>query len=123
MLDFTKPVQTRNGYPVTIYTTTAQGEYPIHGAYRDHGTDRLMSWTSSGKFSRGMSVALDLINCSSPEEFEFTGYVGITRIGGLEVYRYLFHDPDEARKTEDFLAIVPVTIKGEVGDGITSLRN
>jgi len=30
-IDWTKPVQTRDGRKVTIYTTTAPTEYPVHG--------------------------------------------------------------------------------------------
>ena len=65
MIDFTKPVQTRDGRPVRILCTDLLGHQPIAGAIKqsDHRED-LATWTSSGHFhnDEGAFSYADLIN-------------------------------------------------------------
>lgn len=60
MIDFTKPVQTRRGYPVMILTTDGRGNYPVVGYIRE-STD-VHTWMSSGRYCTGPEGPLDLIN-------------------------------------------------------------
>ena len=47
MTDFTKPVQTRSGLPVTIITTKGRGEYPVIGYV---GSNKMLSmWNAQGE--------------------------------------------------------------------------
>lgn len=59
MLDFTKPVQTRDGRKVVIYTTEAPGTWPVHG--RIEGTMEPWCWGRTGTFGIAPSPC-DLIN-------------------------------------------------------------
>ena len=61
MTDFTKPVQTRSGLPVTIITTEGRGSHKVIG-YMDDEED-LSYWLADGKFFKGAQEdECDLIN-------------------------------------------------------------
>ena len=60
MIDWTKPVQTREGRKVTIYCTDVPGGYPVHG--RIDGSDSPLSWTISGRLIDSRSGPDDLVN-------------------------------------------------------------
>ena len=61
MTDFTKPVQTRSGLPVTIITTEGRGVYPIIG-YVDDST-LPAGWSKDGRDGAHYSdYSYDLIN-------------------------------------------------------------
>lgn len=60
-VDFTKPLQTRDGRSVTLVTTEGRGEYPVIG-YID-GNDHVQVFTASGKYySYGSESDSDLQN-------------------------------------------------------------
>lgn len=46
-LDYTKPVQTRDGRPVTILTFSGRGDWPIIGYISD--SEYLTAWAENGK--------------------------------------------------------------------------
>ena len=58
MTDFTKPVQTRSGLPVTIITTEGRGKYPVLG-YIDQD-EVPFRWDENGEHT--ISDAFNLIN-------------------------------------------------------------
>ena len=60
MIDWTKPVQTRDGRKVMIYCTNAPGMYPVHG--RIEGERRASSWTLDGAVIEGSRGPCDLVN-------------------------------------------------------------
>lgn len=62
-IDFTKPVQTRDGRKVTIYRTDAPGVYRVHGHIE--GNIFPTAWTQEGHDS-GTSDR-DLINVPEPK--------------------------------------------------------
>lgn len=53
MIDYNKPVETREGSPARIYSTDIEGNggtFPIHGAIKDcKGEWIITSWTESGR--------------------------------------------------------------------------
>ena len=59
MTDFTKPVQTRSGLPVTIITTKGRGTRPVIG-YMD-ASEKLHTWCIDGSYTCA-SESYDLIN-------------------------------------------------------------
>ncbi len=66
-IDFTKPVQTRDGRKVVIYCTDAPVAYPVHG--RVDGLEEPGTWTRDGRFiidSENIDP-LDLINAPEPK--------------------------------------------------------
>lgn len=62
VLDFKKPITTLDGRRVTIYTTTAKGLYPVHGAIHSEEVDDATSWTLAGDRAAAASFLTDLIN-------------------------------------------------------------
>jgi len=62
--DPTKPVQTRDGREVVIYTTNAPGAYPIHGRINYANSGSLAaSWTIRGQFRTSLeNFPGDLVN-------------------------------------------------------------
>jgi hypothetical protein len=70
-IDFTKPVQTRNGDKVRILCTDAvvdDGE-PVIGLYRRNGCDIVGGWDLSGKWSSDDDYdhPMDLVNVPPPK--------------------------------------------------------
>lgn len=64
-IDWTKPVQTRDGRKVTIYTTTAPSKYPVHGYIE--GWEDPCCWTSGGRLFEDEESDEDLINAPEPK--------------------------------------------------------
>jgi hypothetical protein len=67
-IDFTKPVQTRDGRPVRILCTDAPSCYPVVGLIEDEG--RPIVWTLAGYWSEGndRNYQLDLMNSPPPKK-------------------------------------------------------
>jgi len=65
VLDFTKPVQTKDGRKVRILCTDAPGDYPVVGLLGNTP----YSWTIDGKYNRGLLVhdLRDLVNAPRKE--------------------------------------------------------
>lgn len=62
MIDFTKPVQTRDGKPVRILCTDRKGDLPVIGLLTlSDGREMVQSWHQNGMLCNGHSVN-DLIN-------------------------------------------------------------
>lgn len=66
-IDFTKPVQTRDGQPVTILTTKREHAlYPVVGMVNG---DEVLVFTAKGcLFNNGMEHDLDLVNVQERHE-------------------------------------------------------
>ena len=71
MIDFSKPLQTRAGAEVKIYSCAGGGTYPIHGAYKAHDADfwTIACWRESGSFYSDLpgdkDNPLNLVNAKS----------------------------------------------------------
>lgn len=50
MIDITKQYRTREGYEVRLYADNCGGDFPIHGAYREHNLWRMNTWTIKGLY-------------------------------------------------------------------------
>lgn len=62
MLDLTKPVQTRSGLKVTIFTTEARGRFPVIGMVHEPTIDSAATWTAEGAFhADGREAPADLV--------------------------------------------------------------
>jgi hypothetical protein len=62
MIEIGKTYQTRDGREARVYATDGGGEYPVQGAYRDHGKIWLTAtWTLVGELNDGGPHPLDLI--------------------------------------------------------------
>lgn len=64
-IDWTKPVQTRDGRKVVIYCTDAPGTERVHG--RVEGSGWPLSWQADGAYKCGGASSLDLINAPEPK--------------------------------------------------------
>lgn len=90
-LDFSKPVQLREGLPVRIYCTDAKGSRPIHGSYRSpSGIDYMLSWYADGKYSEYEGPSeLDLVQLPVRLKGEF--WVNLYRRSDGNVYTGSVH--------------------------------
>lgn len=61
-LDLTKPVQTRDGYPVRILCTDRKSNRPLVGLVTEDSCEVVCSWPTSGRFYSDEYHPLDLIN-------------------------------------------------------------
>lgn len=77
MIDWTKPLQTRDGREVRIYARDGHGGWPIHGAVKaNDGKWLISSWTQRGsQHGIGVSAPYDLVNVPVP--IKISGYVNI----------------------------------------------
>jgi hypothetical protein len=74
-LDRNKPVQTRDGRKVTIYTWDAPNwRYPIHG--RVENEINPLGWDADGHFTGSRECGLDLINVpEQPKKHKFYAHM------------------------------------------------
>ncbi len=69
-LDFTKPIQTRDGRKVRILCTDGNGEYPIAGYIENHPTPT--TWLPDGRMYKNTEMWYgDLINPPIKRKVEF----------------------------------------------------
>ncbi len=74
-IDWDKPVQTRKGLSVKIYSRTGGGQSPIHGAYlvQDANGSRwqVSAWTENGRvWNDDYTSDFDLVNVETPISVE-----------------------------------------------------
>ena len=79
MTDFTKPVQTHSGLPVTIITTEGRGEFQVIGYIGD--SVGVSIWYKSGKYYSNADGDLDLINVPEKRVIYMNGYSNRTMYG------------------------------------------
>lgn len=118
MIDFGKPITTRCGYPVEIWTTkAAELIYPVQGSVLIGTKRKKWGWTSEGcAFSYGdFHSDFDLIN--PPEEIE--GWVNIYN-EDKRFYAFELHNNREIARGADFdnKAIACIKIKFKEGDDL-----
>lgn len=83
-LDFTKPVKTRDGRMVEIYTTTANGEYPVVGQV--FGETYIRRWELNGLTPRSSGNShLDLVQ--APETIAVRAWLNVFPDGNVAVWR------------------------------------
>lgn len=117
-IDFTKPVQTRDGRAVRIYATDGGGEYPVHMATRDSdGMWYPGSRTEDGRVHRNGDSPLDLINV--PETRTVKAWIVVFDNGSLQPFT------DEALAQQyayacrpGLFAIVPIEFTCTRGQGL-----
>ena len=51
MIDFSKPIQTRNGHKVRIICSDRQAPHPIVGLVALSGVDNILSWDTNGVYA------------------------------------------------------------------------
>lgn len=78
VLDFTKPLETQNGQPVTIISMEARGEYSVLAYIGE--ADTPSSFTTEGKFFRAGKSDYDLRNVA-PKPVEREVYVNVNTVG------------------------------------------
>jgi hypothetical protein len=85
-IDFTKPVQTRDGRPVRILCTDAPSCYPVIGLIEGEG--RPIVWTLAGYWSEGndRNYQLDLMNAPPPKTKVKVEVRLVQTSGGVEAY-------------------------------------
>jgi len=114
-LDFTKPLQTRDGKKVRIYATNGQSARPIHGATLDADGWHSHSWLPDGTFVETMTpYPLDLVQVRP--EFRQEGWVNVYPSG------LAFHKTRKAANGGagvDRIACVPFTLVCHEGDGLS----
>lgn len=62
MIDFTKPLRTRDGRKVRILCTDRKGEAPIVGLIVDDSGESLWTWHRDGACDASKNNPLDLVN-------------------------------------------------------------
>ena len=100
MIDFTKPVQTKNGLPVRIYATDVDNEYPVHGAMYEDGRWIQLSWTSAGNYygdDADDANDLDLVNVKIKQ----SGWTNVWRYDSNRLAcGYIYKTKEEARQAQ-----------------------
>ena len=114
-IDFTKPLQTRDGKKVRLLCTDAREPYPVVVLYED--TKDVGLRTSDGKCLVGISCAADLMNV--PEQVTVDGWVNVYRNKlGFIYFGHVDSDKRDAVFTHDFIhPIATIHIKRTVPVG------
>lgn len=118
-IDWSKPVQTRDGRPVEIITAKARGQYSMLGYIGDRPA--LWAWDRDGRWSAHSSPDVnDLINV--PEERELWLNVYEDGEGYAHVTRTLAENGERIRVDKTIPRIACVHVKYRVGEGLTDDR-
>lgn len=121
VLDLSKPVQTRDGRPVTIITTKGRGTYPLVGYAGEENTE-LRSWRSDGIFFSGAIRPLDLVNVE--EKIELTRWANMYKRNGQVVLSIMHRTREIADSFSGTDALIPrfacieVKISATEGEGL-----
>lgn len=125
-IDFSKPVQTKNGKPVRILCTDRKltydgADYPVIGLL----DNCIFTWTADGQHCESSDEGHALVN--APEEF-YAGerVVAVWRHRGEVFFRVdpiLYLDETAANNQRlsakaEFIAFIRVKIQGVVGEGL-----
>ena len=118
-IDFDKPLTIRDGCEVMIYFRHLEGDRPIHGAYRDETEVwKIINWTKEGKFydKDSSDEDLDLINVK--ERFLVSGFLNVYRDYEKIKYYPTRISADEYAVNTTRVACIPITIGGNIGEGL-----
>ncbi|MES0444927.1 MAG: hypothetical protein ABUJ92_00140 [Desulfobacterales bacterium] len=116
MIDWTKPVQTKDGRPVTIWTTESKvGVYPVRGEFLFGGEWKADAWAIDGNlFHDGSLDDKNLMNV--PEEIE--GWVNIYEYGGTISVGPIRKDEALSASHRENNCIACIKIKFTKGEGL-----
>lgn len=96
LLDFTKPLQTRDGCEVRIYATDGEGEFPIHGAVKLDQGWAVFNWGIEGKWNRPCGECdWDLVQAPEPKK-KLVGWVNIYKADSLDVFGSIYPTKESA---------------------------
>jgi hypothetical protein len=119
MVDFTKPVITRAGWPVIIWTTEAHDtQWPVRGEYYKDGKWIHCVWTLEGialEYSSDSSCSL----INPPEEIEGVFNIYKNALFGENIFVAYGHSSmEEAIKGRGASCQATVPIKFKEGEGL-----
>jgi hypothetical protein len=108
-VDFSKPVQTRDGRPVELVTTNGRGQYHVLG-YIDKN-DTFTQWTAEGKFLNEHESYADLVNVPVKR----VGWTNITPFGqGSPIIGcpgYIYRSKEEAESAAPNERVICVKVE------------
>lgn len=117
-LDLSKPLQTRMGHKIKIYSIEGVHPYVLHGAYVTPEGLRMSSWTAEGKNLHHAPDATpyDLIN-TPPMTHKVKGYIGVynSNYGGMAQF---FTALPSGLQRDNFLGFTPVDLEITEGEGL-----
>lgn len=116
VLDLTKPLQTRDGRPVRVYSCKGNYLDSIHGAIFENCSWVSHDWNQSGNTHCGEISHHDLINVP-PKRFRYERWANVFKTGAI----YFYHSSEAAAAPEagsPRIACVKVIIEGEEGEGL-----
>lgn len=104
LINLTTKYKTRAGHPVTIYSISGQGDFPVHGCIHKPKKDSLDMWTSTGEYYENSSCIQDLIPIQLPSPLQqavinflrYTSYLRYKdKVEACQLIRTDTHDPVE----------------------------
>lgn len=111
MIDFTKPVQTRDGHRVEIYSTDNGGDYPVHGRIYivEHDEWNVGTWRRNGSWNGSEEPNnFDLVNVKEKKQ----RWANVYRQGDSYYIgrTYLSRDAAQVRRAdnETYVATIPI---------------
>lgn len=119
MIDFTKPVQTRDGRKVRILCTDSKRTQPVIGVIYEDWRDEIYIWSITGEFMPTKGTGHDLINV--PDRIEREVWLNIYPVDHL--YGILHQSKEAADRNANVLRLACVKIhisylRGEGLDGL-----
>lgn len=112
-IDFTKPVQTRDGKPVKIISTDGHPNCPIVGYIENR--DVPVTWNPDGKFCSGAHESeIDLINVPQKRTLD----VWVNVYPNNEVFSYSTKETADKLAGTHRLACIHIVREYEEGEGL-----
>lgn len=120
MIDFTKPVQTRDGKRVRILCTDATRTQPVIGTIYEDVSDEIYTWSITGEWMTTKGTKYDLINV--PERIERDVWVNVYPEDRSFDMVHQFKESADRNANESRLACVKIHISCLIGEGFDGLH-
>jgi len=120
-LDFTKPVQCKNGRKVEItnacdHVLFCGTPMPIEGSL--DGSQFLQSWSIDGEYIPGEPTSFDLVNVPEPKTFRKEFWVNVYDLNNPIPSPWHFTKQSADYRIGQRKACVKVVVEGKEGDGL-----
>jgi len=117
MISLDKQYKTKDGIEVRIYAVDGDGDYPIHGAYRDIvGNWNMAVWTREGLFNGHDGHCLNLVEI--PQRIKRTVWLNVYENSYLNGCYYDFKIDADRSAGHNRIACIKVDIDCAEGDGL-----
>ena len=117
MIDWSRPVQTRDGREVRIYAKDGGSDFPIHGAINHPRRGwEVRQWGKDGKITSVSEFECDLVN--APRRVKVERWINVYKNGACSTHASRVIADDYSGTGLDRIACIQICSEVEEGEGL-----